>query len=85
MMWKHYLLKLIFENASGYFVDHITHLLSLTNTFLITLDKALDVYPTYEKVLITGDFNGQKGEKCLDTFLHQHKLKSLNKEAQEPK
>ena len=53
--------------------------------FLKTLDKALDVYPTYEKVLITGDFNGQKGEKCLDTFLHQHKLKSLNKEAQEPK
>ena len=33
------------------------------------------------KVLITGDFNAQEGQKCLDTFLYQHELKSLNKEA----
>ena len=45
------------------------------------LDKALDVYSNYEKVLLTGDFNAQEGERCLDTFLYQHKLKSLNKEA----
>ena len=32
---KHYLLKLIFESASGYFVYYITHLPSLVNTFLI--------------------------------------------------
>ena len=38
------------------------------------LDKALDVYSTYQKVLITEDFNAQVGEKCLDTFLYQHKL-----------
>ena len=31
--------------------------------------------------MITGDFNAQEGEKCLDTFLYQHELKSLNKEA----
>ena len=49
--------------------------------FFDNLDKALDVYSTYEKVLITGDFNAQEGEKCLDTFLYQHELKSLNKEA----
>ena len=30
---------------------------------------------------MTGDFNAQEGEKCLDTFLYQHELKSLNKEA----
>ena len=40
--------------------------------FFDNLDKALDVYSTYEKVLITGDFNAQEGEKCLDTFLYQH-------------
>ena len=31
--------------------------------------------------MITGDFNAQEGEKCLNTFLYQHELKSLNKEA----
>ena len=30
--------------------------------------------------MITRDFHGQ-GEKCIDTFLYQHELKSLNKEA----
>ena len=49
--------------------------------FFHNLDKALDVYSNYETVLITGDFNAQEGEKCLDTFLYQHELKSLNKEA----
>ena len=46
-------------------------------------DKALDVYSTYEKDTyeITGDFNAQEGEKCLDTFLYKHEIKSLNKEA----
>ena len=29
----------------------------------------------------SGDFNAQKEEKSLDTFLCQHELKSLNKEA----
>ena len=38
--------------ASGYFVDYIT--------------KALDVYSTYEKALITGDFNAQERGKCLN-------------------
>ena len=49
--------------------------------FFDNLDKFLDVYFTYEKVLITEDFNAQEGEKYLDTFLHQHELKFLNKEA----
>ena len=49
--------------------------------FFDNLDKALEVYSTYEKVLIIGDFNAQEGEKCLDTFLYQNELKSLNNEA----
>ena len=48
--------------------------------FFDNLDKALDIYSTYDKVLIAGDFNAQEGEKSLDTFLYQHELKSLNKE-----
>ena len=31
--------------------------------------------------MITGDFNPKEGEKYLDTFLYQHELKSLSKEA----
>ena len=44
------------------------------------IDKALDVYCQYEKVvvLIEGDFNAQIGEKCFDDFLFQHELKSVN-------
>ena len=40
------------------------------------LDKALDVFSTYEKLLMTGDINNQKVEECLDTSLYQPELKS---------
>ena len=49
--------------------------------FFDNLDKALDVYSAYEKILITGDFNVEEGKKCLDTFLYQPELKYFNKEA----
>ena len=44
-------------------------------------DKALNVYATYKKVLLTGDFHTQEGEKGLDIYLYQNELKSLNKES----
>ena len=31
------------------------------------ISSTFSAYSTYEKVLITGDFNAQKGKKCLDT------------------
>ena len=43
-------------------------------------DNALDVYSNYENILLVGDFNAQKGETCLDTFLYQHELENVNKE-----
>ena len=49
--------------------------------FFDNIDKALDVYSAFEKVLITGNSNAQEGEKCLDISLYQHESKSLNKEA----
>ena len=48
--------------------------------FFESLDKALDVYCNYEKVVLVGDFNAKIGETCLDNFLLQHELESLNKE-----
>ena len=48
--------------------------------FFENLDKAIDVYSHYEKVLLVGDFNAEISEFCLDSFLYQHELKNLVKE-----
>ena len=44
------------------------------------LDKAQDVYSSYEKVILTGDFNAQESECLFDLFLYQHDLTNLIKE-----
>ena len=41
-------------------------------TYNTTLDKAIDVYSHYEKILLVGDFNGEISEFCLDYLLYQH-------------
>ena len=48
--------------------------------FFGNTDKPLDVYSTYEKVILGGDFNSQIGGNCIDTFMYQHNLQSINKE-----
>ena len=45
------------------------------------LDKTLDVYSSYEKVIFTGDFNVQENECVFDSFLYQHDLTNLVKES----
>ena len=40
----------------------------------------LDLYSSYENILLIGDFNAQIGETCLDTFLYQYELENVNKE-----
>ena len=42
--------------------------------FFENLDKRIDVYSHYEKVLLVGDFDAEISEFCLDTFLYQHEL-----------
>ena len=44
------------------------------------LDKAIDIYIHYQKVLLIGNFNAEISEFCLDFFLYQHELKNLVKE-----
>ena len=44
------------------------------------LDKALDVYSSYEKFILTGDFNMQESKCVFDSFLYQHDLTYLGKE-----
>ena len=43
------------------------------------IDKCLDVYSTYERFALAGDFNAQVGEKSLNTFLYQHEFASINR------
>ena len=86
MILKHYSLKLIFESARDFFVDYINHLLNLINTFLIIQMKhqmyiLLMIKIAFDKLLITGDFNAQVGDKCSETFLYQHELESFNNKA----
>ena len=50
------------EHSDQYYFDNI--------------DKALDVYCQYQKIMLVGDFNAQIGEKCFDEF--QHELRSVN-------
>ena len=44
------------------------------------IDKALDVYSTYVKVILGGDFNNETGENWIGTFMYQHSLQSINEE-----
>ena len=43
------------------------------------IDKSLDVYSTYKRVTLAGDFNAQVVEKSFDSFLYQHELTSINR------
>ena len=44
------------------------------------LDKALDTYSNYEKVLLVGDFNTERTEHYIESFLYEHELSNLVKE-----
>ena len=45
--------------------------------FFNNIDKALDIYCSYEKFVLAGDFTAQVGESLHDTFLYQHELLSI--------
>ena len=46
--------------------------------FFDNIEKALDVYFQYEKIMLAGDFNAQIGEKYFEEFLFQHEFMSVN-------
>ena len=43
------------------------------------LDKALDSYSRYDRIVLAEDFNPEEKEACLETFLYQHDFKNLVK------
>ena len=47
---------------------------------VISLDKNLDTYCKYDKVLLSGDFNLEISDIYLDLFPYQHNLKNLVEE-----
>ena len=44
------------------------------------LDKAIDTYNNYGKILLIGDLNAETTEPCLKSFLYEHDLQNLVKE-----
>ena len=44
------------------------------------LDKSLDTYSNYERILLVGDINAQTANQFLSSFLYQHELSSIVKE-----
>ena len=69
--------KLLF--FGGYRSEHKDFGLS-KDDFLEQITFALDKYSTYDKVLLAGDFNIDKGEEKLQDFLFERNLKNLVKE-----
>ena len=45
-----------------------------------SLDKALDCYSSYDRIVLIGDFNSEDHETCMETFLYQHNLTNIVKE-----
>ena len=48
--------------------------------YLEALDKALDCYSSYDRIVLIGDFNSEDHETCMETFLYQHNLTNIVKE-----
>ena len=44
------------------------------------LDKALDCYSSYDRIVLIGDFNSEDHETCMETFLYQHNLTNIVEE-----
>ena len=44
------------------------------------LDKGLDCYSSYDRMLLIGDFNSEEHETYMETFLYQHNLTNIVKE-----
>ena len=52
----------------------------ITAFYFNYLDKAIDTYGNYEKVLLVGDFNTETAEHYMKSFLYEHELSNLVKE-----
>ena len=44
------------------------------------LDKAFDIYSSYEKRLLIGDFNTETSVPSIDSLVYEHELHNLVKE-----
>ena len=73
-----FLTKHSFPN-DGYLSEH--HPPSQNDQYhFYCFDKALEVYSSYEKVIVTGDFGTHQRECVFDLFHYQHDLTNLVKE-----
>ena len=59
---------------------NLTTTISERLIFFNSLDKALDTYSRYDKVLLVGNFNTEISEQRIESFLNTHELCNLVKE-----
>ena len=71
--------ELNFRKSKWYLMGAYHPPLQSNSYFVEHLDKTLDVYSNYEKVLLTGDFDAEITEPCMDFFLYQHDMATLVK------
>ena len=71
--------ELNFRKSKWYLMGAYHPPLQSNSYFVEHLDKALDVYSNYEKVLLTGDFDAEITAPCMDFFLYQHDMTTLVK------
>ena len=83
LILKLFLLNYILGNLNGYYLVSIIRHPKETNV-IVQLDKALDICCQYDKIL-SGDFNSDSLEVCLDLFLYKHDFKNLVKKKMFPK
>ena len=62
-------LELNFRKCKWFLVGRYHPLSQNDHYFFENLDKAINVYSHYEKVLLVRNFNGEISELCLDSFL----------------
>ena len=81
MIWKVVFLELNFRKVKWLLLGTY-HSPSQNDIYYFNqLDKAIDTYNNYEKILLIGDFNAETTEPCLESFLYEHDLQNLVKES----
>ena len=88
LLWKHIFpsdievyRELNFRKCKWLLLGTYNPLCQSDQYYFNNLDKSLDTYSNYEKILLVGDFNTQTIDHYLSSFLYRHELSSIVKES----
>ena len=72
--------ELSFRKCKWLLLGTYHHSSQLDQYYFNNLDKLLDTYSNYDKILLVGDFNAQTTDHYLALFLYHHQLSRIVKE-----